>query len=133
MKVVTPAVREAYGMLLKSKVPHAIRARKEYKAYLAEVRNLLATERTRAETEYLNLLVTLIEAYERQNVKIPAASPLDVLHELMEARGMAQVDLAKLVGSSGTTSEIYNGKRAISVALAKKLGTHFGVSFALFL
>jgi HTH-type transcriptional regulator/antitoxin HigA len=133
MEIVTHAVREAYGALLKKKVPHAIRTRKDYEAYLTEVRSLITTDRTRAETEYLNLLVTLIEAYERETVKIPRVSPLDVLHELMEARGMAQVDLAKLVGSSGTTSEIYNGKRAISVALAKKLAHHFGVSFALFL
>jgi HTH-type transcriptional regulator/antitoxin HigA len=133
MEFMMHAVREAYGTLLKKKVPHTIRTRKNYEAYLAEVRNLMTTDRTRAETEYLNLLVTLVEAYERANIKAPAASPLDVLHELMEARGVAQVDFAKLVGSSGTASEIYNGKRAISVALAKKLANHFGVSFALFL
>jgi HTH-type transcriptional regulator/antitoxin HigA len=133
MEAVTHAHREDYGTLLKKKLPHVIRTRKDYETYLADVRRLMTANRTKAETQYLNLLVTLIQAYERENVEIPAASPLDVLHELMEARGMAQADLARLVGSSGTASEIYNGKRAISVALAKKLGGHFGVSFALFL
>src|ERR1700694_5543404 len=102
MEVMIPAVRRVYGMLLGKKAPHVIRARKDYDARLAEVRELMVAERTGAESEYLNLLVTLIEAYERENVKVPAASPLQILHELMAARDMTQADLATFVGSSGT-------------------------------
>ncbi len=131
--MMTQAVSEAYIAILRDKVPHAIRSRKDYERYRAEVRELMTVDRNRAQSEYLNLIVTLIEAYEHQNVKIPIATPLEVMRELMDARGMKQADLAKLVGSSGTASEIYNGKRGISVALAKKLAAHFNVSVAVFL
>jgi len=51
----------------------------------------------------------------------------------MNAHKMKQADLGTLVGSSGTASEIYNGKREISKALAKSLGQHFNVDYRLFL
>jgi HTH-type transcriptional regulator/antitoxin HigA len=130
----TNAVCEAYGKLLKEKTPHAIRNRKEYDEARNELRVLMLEERLAPEErEYLDLLSTLVEAYEREHVRIRKGSSLDILHELMDARDMKQVGLAKLVGSSGTASEIYNGKREISKMLAKKLGTYFRVDYTLFL
>jgi len=123
----------AYGELLKEKTPHAIRTRREHRSALREIEALMVRdELAPAEVKYLDLLATLVQAYEREHVKLPQATPLDILHELMAARDMKQADLAKLVGSSGTASEIYRGKRAISKALAHKLGEHFAVSYALF-
>lgn len=129
----THAVCEAYGAILKEKVPHAIRTRRDYARYRAEVHSLMIAARNEAQSQYLDLLVTLIQAYERAYVKVPKATPLQVLHELMEARGMKQTDLVKFTGSSGTASEIYHGKRGISANLAKKLAQHFNVSVAVFL
>jgi len=130
----TNAVCAAYGSLLKEKVPHPIRTRQEYDTSREEIRTLMVEEHLAPEkAEYLELLVTLVEAYEREHIKVPKGEPQDILHELMSARDMKQADLARLVGSSGTASEIYNGKREISKALAKKLGEYFNVAYALFL
>ena len=130
----TNAACEAYGDLLKERIPHAIRTRKEYDAVRKEVRSLMvAEELAPEEAEYLDLISTLLEAYEGEHVKVSKKSSLDILHELMDAREMKQSDLAKLVGSSGTASEVYHGKREISKALAKKLGAHFKVEYTLFL
>jgi len=130
----TPAVRVAYGNLLKARTPHAIHNEKEYTKAWNEVRTLMLEDTRSAEkTEYLKLLATLVEAYEREHVSIPKGSPLDILHELMDARNMKQADLAKLTGSSGTASEIYHGKREISKALARRFGDYFGVAYTLFL
>jgi HTH-type transcriptional regulator / antitoxin HigA len=125
-------VPKGYSALLKTKVPRAIRTRRDYETYLAEVSALMLAERSAAESEYLALLVLLIEAYEADRVRLPKAAPLDILHQLMEARGMKQTDLAKLIGSSGTASEIYTGKRRISIGVARKLAQHFDVSAGLF-
>lgn len=125
-------VPKGYSALLKTKMPRAIRSRKDHEAYLAEVNALMQVERSAAESEYLALLVVLIEAYEADQVRLPKATPLQILHQLMDARGMKQADLAKLVGSSGTASEIYTGKRRISIGVAKKLAQHFDVSAGLF-
>ena|SRR5579872_3352775 len=130
----THAVCVAYGSLLKEKVPHPIRTRRDYDASREEIRALMLEERLAPEkAEYLELLVILVEAYERDHVKLPKGTPQDILRELMNARGMKRSDLARLVGSSGTASEIYNGKREISKGLARKLGEHFNVSYVLFL
>jgi|SRR5579872_5083703 len=130
----TPVVSAAYGALLKEKMPRTLRTRREYDASRKEIHSLMLEEELEPEQgEYLELLVTLVEAYERAHVKVSKGSPHDILRELMDARGMKQTDLAKLVGSSGTASEIFNGKREISKALAKKLGDHFNVPYTLFL
>jgi len=124
---------KGYSALLKTKTPRAIRSHKDYEVCLAEASELMAIDRSAAESEYLALLVILIKAYESEHVKLPKATPLQILHELMVARGMKQIDLAKLIGSSGTASEIYAGKRRISIGVARKLAQHFGVSAGLFI
>jgi HTH-type transcriptional regulator/antitoxin HigA len=97
----THAVCLAYGTLLKEKVPHILRTRKDYEASRKEIRVLMLEEKLAPEkAEYLRLLVTLVEAYEREHVKVPKGSPHDILRELMDARDMKQADLAKLVGQA---------------------------------
>jgi HTH-type transcriptional regulator / antitoxin HigA len=132
MEMSANAVPKGYSALLKTKVPRAIRSRRDYESYLAEVSDLLAADRSAAESEYLALLAVLIKTYESEQIRLPKATPLQILHEFMEARGMKRADLAKLIGSSGTASEIYTGKRRISIGVAKKLAQHFGVSAGLF-
>jgi HTH-type transcriptional regulator/antitoxin HigA len=51
----------------------------------------------------------------------------------MENRSVKQADLLPIFGSRGIASEVYNGKRAISKAQAKKLGEFFGISPAVFI
>jgi HTH-type transcriptional regulator/antitoxin HigA len=132
MEMTVTTVPKGYSALLKTRVPRPIRSGKDYEARLAEVSELMAVDRGPAESEYLALLGVLVAAYETEHVKLPKATPLQILHELMNARGMRQADLAKLIGSSGTASEIYTGKRRISIGVARKLAQHFSVSAGLF-
>ncbi len=81
----------------------------------------------------LELLSTLIEAYEDEHYPIPEASPADILKFFMEDRGIKQIDLLPVFGSSGITSEVVNGKHSISKAQAKKLAAFFKVSVELFI
>jgi len=132
----TNAVCEEYGTLLAEKLPRRIAGATDYAKYRAEISGLLEVEDLdEAWSAYLELIVALVEAYERETVKLPEATPLDVLHELMEARGMKQAEFARLFtnNSSGLASEICNGGRAISKDLAKKLAHHFNVSVAVFI
>jgi HTH-type transcriptional regulator / antitoxin HigA len=75
----------------------------------------------------------LIERFEEKAYPIPEAPGYRALRMLMENRGVKQADLQPIFGSRGITSEVYNGKRAISKAQAKKLGEFFGVSPAVFI
>jgi len=60
--------------------------------------------------------------------QIPNAPGYRVLQTLMENRRVKQAGLLPIFGSRGVASEVFNGKRAISKAQAKKLGKFFGVS-----
>jgi HTH-type transcriptional regulator/antitoxin HigA len=130
----TRAVAQAYASLLMERSPQVIETRKDYEARRAEVRELvLIPHRPPAQTRYLRLIATLVQAYESEHFDMPAATPLQVLRYLMEEREMTQAGLAKIVGSSGLASEIYNGNRGIGLNLARKLADRFGVPLVLFL
>lgn len=88
---------------------------------------------TPEETALLELLVQLIERFEEQAYPIPDAPGHRVLQTLMENRRVKQADLLPIFGSRGVASEVFNGKRAISKAQAKKLGEFFGISPAVFI
>lgn len=90
--------------------------------------NLLPEER-----RLLNLLLLLIEDYEEGRYRLKAATPDQVLRELMRARGTRQKDLLGVFGSKGIASEVVRGRRAISRTQVKRLARFFHVSPALFL
>jgi HTH-type transcriptional regulator / antitoxin HigA len=127
--------REEYIKLLAETFPRVIDSDQEYKRLLNEVEKLmdLGENLTKEQVEVLQLLVTVIEQYEKKHYQLKAATPHDVLHELILARDLKQKDLVEIFGSKGITSEVINGKRGISKSQAKALGTFFHVSAALFL
>src|SRR5580658_10628844 len=123
----------AYGKLLSDDLPHAIHNEKDYRTYLARAEALLDKNgRSAAENRYLELLSVLIERYEQEQDPIVAPDPLEALKELMAANGMTQSALARLLGSSGITSEILSGKRSLSKTHIRKLAEAFNVSTDLF-
>jgi len=85
-----------------------------------------------AEEDYAELLTVLIEAYEEEHYPVRAASPVEVLEELMAANNLKQKDLAPLLGSESVVSEVLNGKRELNKRHIEKLSQRFGVSPALF-
>jgi len=85
------------------------------------------------EKELAEPLTLFIEEYEERSFPIRKATPRQTLIHLMEARGLQQKDLSKLIGSKGITPEVVHGKRAISKTPAKKLGAFFHVDAALFI
>jgi len=76
------------------------------------------------ERELAELYTDLIEAYEERHYPVPHAPPHEFLRALLVERGLAQADIAHLLGGSGHTSETLNAKRSISKAQAKKRVVH---------
>jgi HTH-type transcriptional regulator/antitoxin HigA len=125
---------KSYGQLLRRALPHVIRTDQELARLTEELQRLDEREDpTPEEKELAELLTVLIEEYEERRYPIRASSPRQVLLHLMEARGLAQKDVVKIFGSKGITSEVLNGKRAISKTHAKKLAAFFRVSAELFI
>lgn len=90
-------------------------------------------DKTLEEVAIYNLLSILIVEYEREHYSEPELEPLELLKGFMELHNLKQKDLVGILGSKGVVSEVFNGKREISKAQAKKLGEHFGISYKDFL
>ncbi len=84
------------------------------------------------EDRLLDLLSALVEAYDQTHYAIPQATPAMVLRMLMQDRGLKNKDLEPVLGSSGVTSEVINGKRNPSKTQIKALAQFFQVSPELF-
>jgi HTH-type transcriptional regulator / antitoxin HigA len=80
---------------------------------------------TPEERELAELYTAPIEAYEERRYPARHAAPDQFLKAPLEQRGLKQAGIARLLGSSGHTSEILSGKRSISKAQAKRLAKFF--------
>jgi HTH-type transcriptional regulator/antitoxin HigA len=122
-----------YGRLLARTLPVAIDTPEEHRYMLAEVDKLFEKDLSPEEAKLFDLMVTLIEDYEDKHFQLNAATPLTILLELMENRGVKPRDLWEVIGSKSRVSEILSGQRKISTAQAKKLAEYFKVSTDLFI
>lgn len=124
----------AYKQLLVEFPPKIIESEEDYNRALESVEKLMyCKDKSPEQDSLLNLLVSLIEAYEEAVYPIEPTTPLENLLHLMDARDMRQADLVGILGSRGVVSEVINGKRSISKTQAKALADLFGVSSALFI
>lgn len=73
------------------------------------------------EADEMEILVTLIEAYEQKHYPIGPADPVDAIKFRMEQQGLTQKDLEPYIGSSGRVSEVLNRKRRLSLSMVKRL------------
>lgn len=127
---------DRYAALLAQTLPRPIHTEAENERALKIVNKLISKGEDTLTTEegiLLELLIQLIERFEEQRYAISEAPGYRVLKTLMENRGLKQKDLVHLLGSRGITSEVINGKRAISKEQAKKLGEFFNLSPAAFI
>jgi len=124
-----------YGRILSRTCPRPIRNDGELEQAIARLDELDRRDAylTPEERELAELYTTLIEAYEDRHYPIPHAPPHEFLRALLVERGLAQADIAHLLGGSGHTSEIISAKRSISKAQAKKLGGFFKLPVELFI
>ena len=73
------------------------------------------------EFDELEILSTLIEAYEDKHFPIEPAGPIDAIKFRMEQQGLSQRDMEAYLGTSGRVSEVLNGKRSLSLRMIRKL------------
>lgn len=118
-----------YARLLTQTLPGIIETEAENERVLAIIEGLIDKEKLSPdESKLLKLLTRLVEDFEEKAYPIGSSSPAEVLKFLLEERGMKQKDLVPVFGSEGTTSDILNGKRPITIKTAKKLSEFLGLS-----
>ena len=124
-----------YARVLAKVLPRVITSSVEHERMLAEVEKLMdkGERRTQEEDAAVELMVRLIQDYEEKHHPLPNPSPGEMLAYLMEQRGLKQADLTPIFKSRGYVSDVINGKRGISKALARQLAAFFKVSADLFI
>jgi HTH-type transcriptional regulator/antitoxin HigA len=119
-----------YPRLLSKNRPAVIRTAEEHQQRLEEVNRLFAKPSlTKPEKEYCELLIVLVEDYEKRHFSLKAgASSVEVLRALMEANQLQQKDLLPIFKHKGLLSEILRGKRPLSVDHIRALASRFRIS-----
>src|SRR5205807_3837522 len=117
---------------LKEPAPKPITSKKQHDEYVSAVVDLDHRLLTSEQKKYAELLILVIEAYEKKHYHIRAASPQEVLEELIAANGLKQKDLAPIFGSEGVVSEVLNGKRPLNSRHILRLCERFNISPAVF-
>jgi HTH-type transcriptional regulator/antitoxin HigA len=98
-----------------------IRTETDYEAALAEIERLMEAELDTTEGDRLDILATLVEAYEAAHHPIEPPDPIAALEYFMEQRGITRSDLVPLLGSRSRVSEILNRRRRLTIEMAWRL------------
>jgi HTH-type transcriptional regulator/antitoxin HigA len=107
-----------------------IKTNSQHDKYLARAYDLMQMnlEPNSKESDELEVLSILIEAYEKANYPIEAPNPIEAILFRLDQLGMSKSDLSKLLGSRSRASEILRGKRKLSIAMIRKLNQELGIS-----
>jgi len=98
-----------------------IRTKADYRAALKEVDRLWEAEPGTPEGDRVDVLVTLIEAYEAKHHPIPAPDPIAAIEFMMEQKGLTRRDLEPAIGSRGRVSEVLTRKRPLTLPMVRAL------------
>ncbi|MGB9497824.1 MAG: transcriptional regulator [Deltaproteobacteria bacterium] len=105
-----------------------IKTKADYEAALEEIEQLFQAEQGTPEGDRLEVLTTLVEAYEDQHYNLPLPDPIEAILYHMESRGLSRRDLEPYIGSRARVSEILNRKRPLSLGMIRRLSTGLGIS-----
>lgn len=98
-----------------------IRTEDDYRAALADIDRLMDAEPDTPEGDRLDVLATLVEAWEEKHVPIEEPDPIEAIRHRMEALGMNRKELETLIGGRGRVSEVLNRKRPLSLTMIRRL------------
>ena len=104
-----------------------IKTEEDYQATLAEVERLFDAVPDTPEGDRLEVLTTLLEAYEKSHYVIPSPDPVEAIKYWMESRGITRQDLEPLMGSRARVSEIFNHKRGLTLTMIRNLHDKLGI------
>jgi len=104
-----------------------IRNDKDYRAALARIDALIDARAGTRDAEELDVLATLVDAYESRRYPIAAPGPIDAVLFRMEQAGLTRRDLEPMLGSRARVSEVLSGKRSLTLAMIRKLHAGLGI------
>ena len=99
----------------------------DYQAALKEIETLMMSELGSPEGEKLDVLVTLVEAYERKHYPLDLPDPVEAIKFEMEQKGLTIKDLEPMIGKSNRVYEVLNHKRPLTLKMIWRLHEQLGI------
>jgi HTH-type transcriptional regulator/antitoxin HigA len=104
-----------------------IKTEADYETALEEIERLFNTKPDTPEGDRLDVLTTLVEAYEDEHYDLPPPRPVEAILYYMESRGLSRQDLEAYIGSRARVSEILNLRRSLTLRMIRNLHTGLGI------
>jgi HTH-type transcriptional regulator/antitoxin HigA len=98
-----------------------IRTQTDYQEALREIELLFDAAENTPECDRLDILSTLVEAYEKTHFPIELPDPIEAIQYYMDTRGWSRRDLETCLGSRARVSEVLSRKRTLTLEMIRKL------------
>jgi HTH-type transcriptional regulator/antitoxin HigA len=105
-----------------------IRSEKDYERAVARISELMIAAPGSASGDELDVLATLVDAYEAKHHVIDTPDPVIAIQFRMEQRGLTRRDLEPMIGSRARVSEVLNYKRSLTLEMVRRLREGLGIS-----
>ena len=98
-----------------------IKSTRNYERALSRIEHLMDSKPGTKAGDELDVLTTLVEAYEAKHYAICPPDPIEAIKFRMDQLGIARKDLETMLGGRGRVSEILSGKRGLSLEMIRRL------------
>jgi len=105
-----------------------IRTDADYDAAMDVVAGLWGAASDTPEGDRLDVLATLIDAYESKHHAMDAPDPIEAIKFRMEQQGLTRKDLEDIIGTRTRIAEVLNRKRSLSIGMIRRLHDRLGIS-----
>lgn len=107
---------------------HPIRTEADHDSAVARIAELIGAKPDTAEGEELDVLATLVDAYEAKHHAIDAPDPIAAIQFRMEQQGLTRKNLEPLIGSRARVSEVMTRRRTLTLAMIRRVRKELGIS-----
>lgn len=104
-----------------------IKSEGDYNRALRAIEQLWEAKPDTPESDHLELLSILVEAFEREHYPVPPPDPIAAIEHCMESGGLTRKDLEPFIGSRARVSEIMARRRPLTLSMIRRLSIGLGI------
>lgn len=105
-----------------------IRSKVDHEAAMAEIERLWGAKSGTPEGDRLDILATLVDAYESRHFAMDPPDPIEAIKFRMEQQGLTRKDLEAILGTRTRVAEVLNRRRGLSINMIRRLHEQLGIS-----
>jgi HTH-type transcriptional regulator / antitoxin HigA len=104
-----------------------IKNERDYRQVMKKIDTLMDARANTATGDELDVLVTLVAAWEEKHHRIEDPDPIEAIRFAMEQRGLSRRDLEPFIGSRARVAEVLNHRRSLTLPMIRKLHNGLGI------